>query len=82
MGAGMTDIRTKLDNVPAIQSFAVAAIVVGLLVSYYPPVQNGAAIWALVGVFFGHLMTRLFGDDALPKTPQAQSVPSDKQVLP
>lgn len=38
------------------------AMTVGLVVSYYPPVQNGPAIWGLVGAFLGHAARDLFGD--------------------
>jgi hypothetical protein len=81
----MNDIRTKLDNVPAIQVFAIAAMGVGLLVSYFPPIQNGAAIWGVVGLFFGNLMRDLFpakGDnDPLNKAPAPPSVSSDRGSL-
>ena len=49
-----------MKNISAVQIFAVMAILVGLLVSYYPPLQNGPAIWGLVGTFIGFCMKDLF----------------------
>jgi hypothetical protein len=53
-----------MDKKTAVQVFSVAAIIVGLLVSYFPPTANAAAIWGLVGSFFGYAVRDLFGEDA------------------
>ena len=49
------------------------AVFVGLLVSYYPPAQNGAAIWALVGYYLSHMagrwLSKANADSAAPQTP-------------
>lgn len=47
----------------AAQVFTVLAVVVGLIVSYYPPTQNAEAIWGLVGTFLGFAMRDLFNTD-------------------
>lgn len=55
------------------QVFASVAVLVGLVVSYYPPAENGAGIWMLVGAFVNHAMAQLFKDppDGPPSTPTA-----------
>lgn len=50
----------------AVQIFSIIVILVGLAVSYFPPAENGAAIWGLVGVFFGYAMHELFGPAVTP----------------
>ena len=52
----------------AVQIFSTIVILVGLGVSYFPPAENGAAIWGLVGVFFGYAMHELFGPATTPLT--------------
>lgn len=49
-------------NINSAQVFASVAVLVGLAVSYYPPAENGAAIWMLVGAFVNHAMAQLFKD--------------------
>jgi hypothetical protein len=43
----------------AIQIFVVLAVVVGLLVSYYPPAQNAVAIWLLISNFLSFVIRDL-----------------------
>jgi hypothetical protein len=52
----------------AAQVFTFFAILIGLGVSYYPPIQNANAIWGLVGTFIGFAMHDLFDTpkDATP----------------
>ena len=49
-----------MPNITSVQIFALLAVAGILLVSYYPPAQNAAAIFTLAGSFLGHLITRLF----------------------
>jgi multisubunit Na+/H+ antiporter MnhE subunit len=54
---------------------AFAAIIVGLLVSYFPPTQNAVAIWSLVAVFFGYAIKDLFEAKAADPAASAPSAP-------
>ncbi len=49
-------------KISSVEVFTVAAIAVGLFVSYYPPIDNSKEIWGLVGVFIGSAITKLFKD--------------------
>lgn len=51
--------------------FAIVAILVGLGVSYFPPIKNAEEIWGLVSVFLGYGMRELFRDvvQAKPENP-------------
>ena len=42
-----------------------AAIIVGLLVSYFPPAQNAVSIWSLVSMAAGYGIRDLFVGDAV-----------------
>ena len=57
----------------AVQVFSVLAVLVGLVVSYFPPAQNGMALWALVSMFLGYAVRDLFGED--PVSPRGATVP-------
>ncbi len=50
--------------------FGLLAVAVGLLVSYFPPAQNGAAIWNLVAVAVGYGIRDLFVKDNAPQEGQ------------
>jgi hypothetical protein len=43
----------------AIQIFVVLAVVVGLIVSYFPPAQNAVAIWMLISNFLSFVIRDL-----------------------
>lgn len=53
--------------------FALLAAAVGVLVSYYPPPTNAAAIWALVSGFLGYAMRDLFAAPVPPQSSNSQS---------
>ncbi len=52
----------------AVQVFSALAVLVGLVVSYFPPAQNAMALWSLVSMFLGYAVRDLFGESgvALP----------------
>lgn len=62
-------------KISAVQIFAVMAILVGLLVSYVPPTENGPAIWGLVGTFIGFCMKDLFAAKSTVGTPPNAPAP-------
>jgi hypothetical protein len=47
---------------------ALVAVAVGLLVSYFPPIQNSVAIWSVVSTFLGYGIRDLFAE--APKADQ------------
>ncbi len=61
----------------AVQFFTMVAIIVGGLVSYFPPPSNAVAIWAIVSMFLGYAIRDLFGNRAPPVPP-----PTDPAVEP
>ena len=67
----------------AIPIFAAIAVIVGLLVSYFPPTQNAAGIWSLVTLVLAHFARDLTtSPDAVhsqpipPSTPTASASPN------
>jgi len=50
----------------AVQTFVLIAIVVGGVVSYFPPEQNAVQIWSLVSGFLGYAIRDLFGNQSTP----------------
>jgi len=60
----------------AVQFFTLIAIIVGGLVSYFPPPSNAVAIWAIVSMFLGYAIRDLFGAKTPPAPPPAPTVPS------
>ncbi len=48
------------------------AVIVGLLVSYFPPAQNAVSIWSLVSMAVGYGIRDLFAADA-PAAPAAST---------
>jgi hypothetical protein len=55
----------------AVQFFTLVAIVVGGLVSYFPPPSNAVAIWAIVSMFLGYAIRDLFGSKS-PSLPPVE----------
>ena len=53
---------------------SVLAILAGGLVSYFPPAQNGVAIWSLVSMAVGYGIRDLFG--VQPDAPAASAPPA------
>lgn len=53
----------------AIYFLAFAAMAVGILISYYPPKDNGVVIWSMVSAFMGHVARDLFGAGNLSGNP-------------
>jgi hypothetical protein len=60
------------------------AIIAGGLVSYFPPTQNGVAIWSLVSMFVGYGIRDLFIKDeiAAPPAPPAALAPPPISSVP
>ena len=52
---------------------SLVAVIVGLLVSYFPPAQNAVSIWSLVSMAVGYGIRDLFAADApAASTPDLQ----------
>ena len=52
---------------------SVLAIIAGGLVSYFPPAQNGVAIWSLVSMAVGYGIRDLFGATDAPAVPAIET---------
>ncbi len=59
----------------AVQFFTLVAIIVGGLVSYFPPPSNAVAIWAIVSMFLGYAIRDLFGSKT-PSMPPPSDTPA------
>lgn len=63
----------------AVQIFSMLAIVAGAFISYFPPVHNAEAMWALIGSFLGYGIRDLFGQPAgvVPPPALGAAMPAD-----
>ena len=60
---------------------ALLAVVVGVLVSYFPPPQNAVAIWSMVNLVVGYGIRDLFVADA-PAAQPPVAPPATDPVAP
>lgn len=58
-----------MPRINSAQFFAFVAVIVGLVVSYWPPDENAAAIWLIVGSFITRAIAEIFKDPPPPPPP-------------
>jgi hypothetical protein len=59
-----------MNKIKAVQLFSIIAIAVGVAISYYPPLHNSEAIWALISGFLGYASRDLFASSQPTTTEQ------------
>ena len=67
-------------NIKLITFFALIAIGVGVVISYFPPKEHGEAIWLIVTAFLSHLGSYLIRDK--PKDSEAPPPPAPPTAPP